>query len=341
MKQTIAIPLADLRQFKKNSSFIKQNGIIPILDYIKFDNGQITKTNQNEYIIFKSNFTGSFLVEERVLFNFIEYASGNELLFSFNGKKITLSDGNTEVTSQSEDLGLFPIPEICTQDKIELPNEVLLAISTAAQYTQEYEFDPKRPYVFVGAKAVAASDGLIGFYKKFDIDLPEMVLSEKTATKIGSLSSVMFCQNERYLFFETPNSTYGFIKPEPKFFNLGNYFNYPKEVSFIVNKRDFIAFNDTCIAVSPSKAKYPTFKIEGNMLHLSMVDHDYNINVKRLLSVSGEMKGEFPYIAVLMSKLLKSAPDEDLIFYQGNKKFYIIGDSGFTSLVMELVLKTP
>ena len=40
MKQTVKVSVADIRSFKKNSSHIKRNNILPILDFIKFDNGK-------------------------------------------------------------------------------------------------------------------------------------------------------------------------------------------------------------------------------------------------------------------------------------------------------------
>lgn len=338
MKQTIKIPASDIKQFKKNSSFVKQNGIIPILNYIKFNNGSISKNNTKEFVIQQSNFNGTFLVEEYVLFNFIEYSNGTEITFTINDKKVTISDGITEVTSQSDNPNLFTDPELPTGDKIEIPSEVLCAIQTAAQYTIQEEFNIIKPYVHVGKKAVAASDGLIGFIQKFDFDLPEIALSVKESEKIGNLKAVKFSETERFHFFESGNSTYGFLKPEAKFIDLVRYFDYPKDVSFRVNKNDLLNYNDTCISVSPSKVVYPIFEITDSGLSLSMVDVDYNINVKRVVTASGTMNGRFKYIASLMSKLLKTAPDDEITFYQADKRFYITGDSGFTSLVMEIVL---
>lgn len=336
---TVKIPLADLISFKRNSSFIKSFGILPIYDYVLFDSGMMIKSNQREFVIQKANFMGTFLVEERVLFNFMEYANGSDILFTVNGKKITISDGNAQVTSQTDDPANFKMPESTTDGKQSISNEVLQSILIASKYTKDDENSPITPYVFIGKKSVAASDALIVYYKNFDFELPEIILSRPHAEKIGTLTDVLYTNNERYNIFESKGVTFGFIKHEAKYQDMSVFFGKDKGDSFVVNKNDFLSFVDACISISPSKLVYPTFKIEDGQLLLSMADRDYDLDFKKKVPCDGKMNGAFGYIGTQMSKLLKTAPDTELTFTQSEKRYYITGASGFQSLIVEIYLQ--
>lgn len=335
---TVKIPMADLMSFKRNSSFIKSFGVIPIYDYVLFDSGVMVKSNQREFVIQQANFMGTFLVEERTLFNFLEYANASDILFTIDGKRVTISDGNAEVTCQTDDAENYKVPEFNSDNKMKIPANVLQAIMTAAKYCKDDENSHITPYVFIGQKSVFGADGLICYGGTFDFDLPEMILSRANAEKIGTLTDVSHAENERFHVFESKGVTFGFIKHEVKFQDMSIFFNRDKGQSFSVNKKDFLLFNEACLSISPSKIVYPTFTIEDGHLLMSMADRDYDIRMKKKIPCDGKMEGTFGYIAAQMVKLLKTATDEELTFTQSEKLYYITGESGFNALIVEIYL---
>lgn len=337
MKQTIKVPLSDIRSFKKNSSHIKKNGIIPILDYVKFDNGTITKTNLNEFVVQDSSFTGSFLIEERVLFNFIEYTNSPEITFIADGKKVTLSDGTQKTTATQGDIELFPVTEECPKETVSLTDTILKVFGAAAKYTQEAQHDLIISHIYIGGDTVLASDRYIAFYKKIDRELPKTAIPKGVAEKVSSIDPADFSQTERKLFFKTSKVLYGFQKTEAVYFDLNKFFVFEKDTSFHVPKSELIAFNDMCLSMSPLRICHPTLEIKNGKLYLSAVDGDYGVDNEKEIEVVGEMGEKFKYDASQMNRLLKTAPDDELTFCPVPGRMYITGDSGFTSLIIGLI----
>lgn len=336
MKHTVKIPLADIRAFKKNSSFIKNNSILPIYGYIKFDDGTITKNSKYEFVTQESNFSGSFLVEEKVLFNYIEYATSSDILFTIEDKKITISDGKTKQTCVTDDIKLYPICEEPPKEYYTFDDNILKAIGAAANFTRDDEHDLIISHIFLGNKTIAASDRLIGYCKEVEPDLPITAIQKHTAERISKMSSGFFSETEKKCFFQMGRMSYGFSKTEATYVDMRKYFKLDRGDSFTAQKSEISDFNDMCLAIATSKSAWPTFEVQNNILKLSASDADYGRDGQKEIEVVGKMDGSFRYDAVLMNRLLKSAPDEELTFHQANAMFYITGASGFSSLIMEL-----
>jgi hypothetical protein len=337
MKQTFKVPVADIRSFKKNSGHIKRNGIIPILDYIKFDNGTITKTNLNEFVVQEANFNGSFLIEERILFNFIEYTNASDIVFSADGKRITLSDGSQKTTSAQGDIALYPVTEEPPKETVALTDTILKLFGAAAKYTIEEQHDLVISHIFVNSDAIYASDRFIAFYRKIDRELPKTAIPRSVAEKVSSIDPSDFSQTEKRLFFKAGKVLYGFQKTEAVYFDLSMLFNYEKDASFHVSKSELIGFNEMCLSMSPLKICYPSFEIKNGKLFLSANDGDYGVDNEKEIDVVGKMESKFKYEATRMTRLLKTAPDDELTFCHIKGRMYITGDSGFTSLIIEIV----
>jgi hypothetical protein len=337
MKQTIKVPVADIRSFKKNSSHIKKNGIIPILDYVKFDNGVITKTNLNEFVAQESNFSGSFLVEERVLFNFVEYTNASEISFIADGKRITLSDGSQKTTSTEGDITLFPETEQPPKETVSLTDTILKLFGSAAKYTQEAQHDLIISHIYIGGDTILASDRYIAFYRKIDRELPKTAIPRSVAEKVSSIDPSDFSQTERKLFFKTGKVLYGFQKTEAVYFDLNKFFTYEKDGVFHAPKAELIAFNEMCLSMSPLRMCHPTLEVVDAKLYLSAIDGDYGVDNEKEIEVVGRMGGKFKYDASQMNRLLKTSPDDELTFCLVPGRMYITGDSGFTSLIIGLV----
>lgn len=337
MKQTIKIPVADIRAFKKNTSHIKKNNIMPILDFIKFDNGAITKTNLHEFVVQESSFTGSFLIEERVLFNFIEYTSATEITFVSDGKKITLSDGSQKTTATQGDVSLYPLTEIPPIETVSLTDTILKLFGAAAKYTKEDDKDLIISHIFIGGNVITASDRYIAFYRKIDRDLPKTAIPRSVAERVSSIDPADFSQTENKLFFKTGKTLYGFRKTEATYVDLGKYFECEKITSFHAPKSDLIGFNEMCLSMSLSKLCYPILQITNGRLKLTANDGDFAIDNEKEIEVVGQMGEKFKTDASWFNRLLKTAPDEELTFSRIQGMMYITGDSGFTSLIMELL----
>jgi len=336
MKQTIKVPLADIRSFKKNSSHIKKNGIIPILDYVKFDNGAITKSSLNEFVVQESNFSGAFLIEERVLFNFIEYTNAADILFVVDDKKITLSDGVQKTTSAPGDISIFPETEEPPKETVALTDTILKLFGAAAKYTVEDMYDLIVSHIFIGDDSILASDRFIAFYRKVDRQLPKTAIPRNVAERVSSIDPANFSQTEKRLFFKAGKVLYGFQKTEAVHVDLRKIFDYEKDTSFHVSKQELIGFNEMCISMSPLKICHPSFEIKNGKLWLSAIDGDYGVDNKKEIDVVGKMETKFKYDAAKMNLLLKTAPDDELTFCRVKTMMYITGDSGFTSLIMQL-----
>lgn len=336
MKQTIKVPVADIRSLKKNSSHIKKNGVLPILDYIKFDNGTITKTNINEFVVQESNFSGTFLVEERVLFTFIEYVKSSEVSFVLDGKKITISDGSQKTVSSCDDVDLYPIIEQPTKETISLTDTILKLIGAAAKYTREDQ-DLRKSHVFIGGNTVIASDANIAFYRKIDRQLPKTAIPRSVAETISSIDPADFSQTEKKLFFKSGRVLYGFSKTEATYIDMSSFFDFKKDVSFHAPKAELMAFNEMSLSMSRFKFCHPYLETKNGRLLMSAVNSDYGVDNEKEIEVIGEIGGKFHYDAGTLNRLLKTAPDDELTFSRVKGMMYITGDSGFTSLIMELV----
>jgi hypothetical protein len=338
MKQTIKVSVADIRAFKKNSSHIKRNNILPILDFIKFNNGTITKSNINEFVVQESDFNGCFLIEERVLFNFIEYTNATEITFESDGKKIKLSDGVQKTTATQGDIAFFPVTEAPPKETVSLTDTILKLFGAAAKYTIEEVHDLIISHIFIGGNAIMASDRFIGFFREIDRELPKTAIPRHVAERVSSIDPADFSETENKLFFKAGKVLYGFKKTEATYVDMRRFFEYERASSFHVSRQEIINFNEMCLSMSTMKICHPTFEIKNaGKLFLSAMDGDFAIDNEREIDIIGEMGEKFKYDAVKMNRLLKTAPDDELTFCRVKNITYITGDSGFTSLIMELL----
>lgn len=339
--QQIKIPTSILRQFKKDSSHISGSKIVPIYDYIKFEDGTITKHNGGEYIIRNTPsvpFEGSFLVEEIVLNSFIDNTNDVEVVITEEDGNVVISDSRSKLKAKTADLKDFPkIPDI-GETKTLIDIDVLCAIHTAVNFTEEKELHPITPYVFVGEKSVSATDTVVGFNQQFKIDLPQLVLPISCAKKIGSFQHAFHYENDRFHIFRYDDTTYGFIKPDAKFVSISAHFNTDGFPKFTVCKEDIISFNNVNMSIS-GKTGDPVAYMQNKETGLDLSYNDELLSRENNFTVqaSGDNTPPFKYWPRKMNQLLKCLPDSELTFHQKDILLcYITGDSGFTSLIMSL-----
>lgn len=332
------ISTSELKRFKNNSSFIRHNNILPILSYLKFDNGKVTKTSLSNFIVQDIEFKGSFLVDENILFNFLNFTSEPTIDISVKGKRVVITDGKSTVECPSEDMVNFPSVAEPEGKWVELPTDIFQSISYAANFIEVLEIQDMRSHVFVGDKIVGGSNGIIGYVKEFDEELPKIVLPKDTAVVIGKLNQGMFGENEKYIFIDTLTTRYGFIKPSYPYMNIGKLGKYNKESkNFTIDKNELLSFSEMCTSSTKAKGINACFVIAGGKLKMSMVDTDFEVNVNKAIDVSGEMDEIFNFNPGMMSTLLKNIPDTDITLYENNESYSITGESQSVSIIQGLV----
>lgn len=332
------IKLEDLKKFKVNSVGIKSNSILPILNYLKFENGTLMKNNLKAFVT--QTIPGvdqDFLIDDRILMNFIEFSSSEEIDINIEGARVIISDKFTKVISPTDDIKIFPTTDIPEGETQLMTEKLLKAIGVAQNFIVESDNATAKIHVFVGNNYVAASDGFIAYLEKIE-GVPKIFLRKHTCQALANFTEAKFIENDSYHFFETEGCKFGFVKPEGTFFDLTPFAKIPTDSEkFTVNKTEFVRFTDMCTTSTESKIFVGTMKVEDNKLKLDMNDKDFEVDVKKEIECIGAITGEFRFNVSYMGKVLKTLPDEELTFHKSNRKCYITGASGFVALIMELI----
>lgn len=316
-----------LRQFKAASSGIKQNGILPIYSYLKFDNNTIAKNNGESFVIMEADVDGSYLLDERLLMSFVDATTADELTVTIKGSTATITDGKTKKLCPTDDVKLFPTNTEPTSDEVELAAPILEDIKIASQFTMDDNTMPFKECVFVGGGLVAASTGFISYTKQYEA-LQTIVLTKSALATITRLDGCNFSENDTYQFYTTGNLKYGFIKNDTKFVSMLPFNTVPDGTSVVIDKTEIIKFCEMCINDCPGRIVLASFK-DGSLL---MEDAAYELTNTSDLSTPLE---DFKFNTAFMLRLLKSVPDTSLTFTRSINKYFITGASGFVSLIME------
>lgn len=318
---------SQLRQFRAAAQGIKQNNLLPILSYLKFDNGTITKNSLDSFVQMKSDFKGVMLIDERSLYTFLDFTDADTIDVTAKGTSITITDGKTKKVLPTDDIKVFPATADPGSDIVELNIETLQAIKTALSFTNEDGANEFSKYVFIGNGLIGATNNFIA-YTQPTIGLPEMVIGKDAAIIIAKYSSVTFSENDTYQFYEIGDFKYGFCKTETPMINLTPHSKLPNIDRIEANKYPIIKFCDMCVSDCPSRVVVAEF-FGGAM---QMNDAAYSISNTSPLDV---MLEDFTFNPGLMSKLLKSVPGDNLQFVKSGAKYYIT-DGNFVALIMEI-----
>lgn len=319
----------ELLKFNSVAGQMKPNNSLPILSYLKFEDGIITKSNLESFVTMEADFKGSFLIDEKILMSFVNSISADEVDIKINDNSVTISHGKEKMISPTEPLINFPAISSEELDNIEFSDGIMSAIKTSINFTVENDSVPFAQCVFIGNGLIGATTGHIAYIEKTEEQLPEIVIERNVAAAIKNFNTISFSQNDRYQFFTNHIFKFGFVKKETKYINLNPFVKLPKEEKIMVNKSEIIKFCDAC--VSSSKSNVIIASIVNNKL--SMVDANYGLDYEKPLSVNLK---DFTFNPALMGKMLKSLPDESVYFIRDKAKYYVTGDSGFVSLIMEM-----
>lgn len=321
----------ELKAFNSIAGGMKQNSILPILSYLKFEDGYITKNNMESFVMMEADFKGKCLIDEKILMSFVDAVNAEEIDVKINEKSIIISHGKEKMTSPTDDIKNFPTNTITEGKEIELSNEVIKAVKVAANFTQERDNTPYTSCVFIGKGIVAASNGFIAYCEKAEETLPEIILEKGAISAIRNFDTVSFSENDSYQFYTNHVFKFGFAKTETKFLNMKPFSIVPDGERVSINKQEIIKFCDICANSCTGRVVVASIVKDK----LVMKDAAYEIDYEKPLSVE---LADFTFNPVLMGKLLKSVPDEKVEFVRAEMKYYITGASGFVSLIMEMQL---
>ncbi len=324
---------AQIKAFRNASASIKQNNILPILSYLKFDNGFITKNNLESFITMPADFEGSFLVDEKRLYGFVDNITSPEFEVTIKDGKIILTDGKFKQNSPTDEVSLFPVNITPDGDETIIEPSDMWAIKYATSFTQEDEVNPYMKCVFIGNGIIAATNSFIAYTEKTKL-ANTIILQKETAIAISKYESVIFSENESYQFFTCNDIKYGFVKKDTKFLDMKVFSVLPDVAGMTLNKEVIINFCSMCIASTPAGATLEA-NIEGGCLVMLYPDHNIDISTPLDLPIESTLP-DFRFQPFLMSKMLKAVPDSELTFYRGKDKYFINGESGFVALIMEM-----
>jgi DNA polymerase III sliding clamp (beta) subunit (PCNA family) len=307
------IKVKPLKSFFQLSSGISVNNIIPILGYIKLDNGELIKSNLQTFIQHKVDIPNniSVLLDEKVMGAFLKDCKSEEIEFKVEQKvvnkekrsEVWLIDGKRKIKFQSPDISDYPkFPDSEKENEITLDDEVLGAIGRASKNVGAVGANEVLDFIHLSNGYVIGTDRA-KFYCKKILGIPSVVIDTETANTISQFSEVNFYQKGKYNFFNTGNTVYAFIQPEVKSPDLMPFIpkEQPKEViEFEV--AELVGFCDTVVAASASKVLNCALK--GNKL--SFKDADYDIDYDMELNSTGTFEPNITFLPRTFGGYFKS-----------------------------------
>lgn len=85
------------------------------------------------------------------------------------------------------------------------------------------------------------------------------------------------------------------------------------------------------MCASSCQGRFVIAKIEGNKIIMNDPAHEINYED----TLSSPLKN-FMFNPSFMGKLLKSLPDEKVFFSHSQNKYFVTGEGGYVSLIMEM-----
>jgi len=370
----ITISVSEVRAFFQRSKSIKENKILPILAYIKFEyDGEtctLTKNSMASFVIHeveaevaKKIKNIKVLLDERSLSSIIENAPSDAILTieSTSIKKDNIDTNKVHMVCGKKKMDFFapfgenfPAPE--KQEKTEvfvLDKTVLKALAAAADHS-----DPIKDvrtwlmyaYIFnLGAAdnpthyCVWGGDGQVMYYKEFDKPLPHMVLEPAACNVICQYDQVEFSQSGKYYFFGTGKSIYGFAQPEAAYRDISPIVALKKEGNVTLDRAEIIEFCQMVIGNNPTEYGCEgIIKNEGKRQLKFVYDNaQFSKYAEMILDVKKDFDiDEFIFNAKAMLTVMKSIDSDKVQFHkpiQHNIFVTVKDDKSYLGAVRQLV----
>ena len=327
------LKVSELRAFQKMASPLKGHNILPILEYIKLEDGKATKSVLTSFVQFEcSGIDKPILVDEKLLGVKLSNPAADFLNITQKGNKVTITDTKIPTTFQVPELVNFPaIPEP-TSERFPISENFMKVLGRAQYFPLKMDETNTSwmSFIMVGNGHICASNGIIFFSEPIDEEF-ELVLDNRHAQLISKLQIKEYAYSDNYMFFYTDNAVIGFSKQEIKYINVINYGKITSDKEeFNISASDMQQFNSECAQSS----KIPFVTLQGGKMFMNDKDMDITLeqNIENLTP-----SAPFTYNAEHMNRLLTAIDAEDIHFFKG-QNFYWIKTPGekFTTLVMQL-----
>lgn len=314
----------ELKEFRDKAAPIQSNNLLPILSYLKFEPGKVTKNNMQSFFTMEIDCTETFLVDEKQLMSFLSFTKAAEIDLVIEPAMIHINDGSKiKYSSPTEPAQYFPLNDYPTDAEVKVPPTYLKHILTAANFNIENGGNPVASHVFVANGLIAGADGQIAYMEKSNAEFT-LVLARGTALAIGKLDGdVMFSENDSYHFFRTGRCKYAFIKPTQAVIDF-NPFLAPLDglPSFVVEKDYLIAINDLASSRNPLPLTLGRLQLQGNTLTVDYKNDAYNLDMADEIPCTGDNMAWFGFNANLFNRALKAVPGDKVRLTEAGNKLY-------------------
>jgi DNA polymerase III sliding clamp (beta) subunit (PCNA family) len=354
----IKVPVSELKEFLARARGIKENGVLPILAYIKLDcegsSATLTKTNLNSFIVHqlkvkcKKNVT--VLLDQKILNALIAQSKSEEITIELEAKKVLLSDGDLKLRFELMDHTSFPtIPENESMDKTIFNQAMIESLHLSQNNTDPKRGNPFFEHVHINPNGkgsyIFGTNSTVIYYRHFDEKLPTISLDQDTVHSISQYTELVFSENGNYNFFDSGNTLYGFIKPDFKASDIMSIMKGGDGKSvFTMDKKSVVEFCQLVNKINPGILAYVFFADAGKKsIMLRYANDEFNVSTDRFYDVekSGTIR-DFCFNPTHMLPLLKDLPYDQLKFnICDNNNCYITteDDAEFIGVIREIVFK--
>lgn len=331
----MTIPASCLRAFLQHSNRLKANTLLPVLSFVKFQDGTITKHTMREFMQYSCEFEGAFMVEERILNTFVNASKSDAITFSWDDKRVTIQDATSKISSPNCPIEDFPAIDL-PSDFNEITEGACIAIGVcASMLSSDDDAVPNMKHVFTGGDWIAGTDFFIGAI--FDTPpIPRMVLSVRPAAIVSRMKGCWYSQSKSYDLFQSGDVLYGSIKPEVLWFDM-SVLRHKSAPGFDLDKQELLSFCDMAVAASGISDNVATIE-NGHELRMEFIEPQFSVDVRRAIQVAGPQMASFRFQPKLMQRLLRGLPAETVICSREEHRICFIGD-GFTGMIQGVVSK--
>lgn len=326
--------------FRDKTSFMRQNTLLPVLEYILLKDGHLVKTNMQAWAKMPIDGIGDtqLLFDEKMLYNFASRISTDTFEVTVKGNQVYLA---ADITSRFQTDDVTNYPKMPEEDSEVTPVEIINTVPyrQALAYTAKSESIPTfRGYVHHVNNLIWAGDGN-GFYS-YKQQGPELTLSADAVQAITQFDTAVWYKAGNYDFFKCGAILYGFIKPELKGPDITQHLpdrNPSASASTLINRQKLISFCEMCITSTPKNWCEVKMSTGLSQIVFDMADDDYNKGNNLTLPCDVTMP-DFSFNAVILVSMLKALPYETLTIYRDHVQLTIRSeDENFQAMLQGLV----
>jgi hypothetical protein len=335
---------SDLKAALPKLTAIKTNTLLPVMAYWRVERSRtgvlITKTNLNSFIKIEvpaeSGPEEKFLVPEKMIINFLTFATEERLVLALKAGKVIITDLKSSINSPEEPIENFPTVTGRAEGE-GWPFDPAYARIAAAVVNND-EIPSPSNHVFIRPNGTGGGDGFCLFF------MPESK-GEQPISLRGEVIRALpnnilnYSSGDNYDYFYTPGVEYGFIKSEIPNFDLGSFFTAVPPGGFTISKSVLLRFNEMAMSAAVNAAEVAAEWIpKGQTLRMEMKDEAYSVDFKTEAAVQGTPFA-FAYLPSIMNKLLKAIPYDELRFVEAKAGAFMVGPDNSLAIIQKLKKK--